>query len=111
MYNTLLDVIYSRQLYATLSATATPRAGAQVSPSFKFLQTLVKTGAWGVRTLRHGAVQKAASVSPRALRAGNLYVYLWGLSQDDFTVRPGSKFIIDLYKFYLQSARYACMYF
>ena len=111
MYNTLLNVVYNKRLYAAIAISKPGNLQASRPYSFRVLQTLVKTGAWGVRTLRHGVVRGAASVTPRATSSGNLYVYLWGLSQDEFRVRPGSKFVIDLYRVYLQAARFACLYF
>jgi|694.fasta_scaffold81288_3 hypothetical protein len=106
-----MDIIYSKQLHITLATITTNNYKGYTYLSFKFLQTLVKTGAWGVRTLHRRAIHGAASVSSRALQIGNLYVYLWGLTQKDFRVYTNSTFIINLYKFYTQSARYVCLYF
>ena len=111
MYNTLIDIIYSKQLNLTLTTITTTKSRGYKYSGFKFLQTLVKTGAWGVRTLHRRAVPGASSVSPKAFQTGNLYIYLWGLTQRDFRVYTSSTFIINLYKFYTQSARYACLYF
>lgn len=111
MYSTLIDIIYSKQLHTALTTITITKSKAYIYSSFKFLQTLVKTGAWGVRTLHRRAIRGAASVSSRALQTGNLYVYLWGLTQKDFRVYTSSTFIINLYKFYTQSARYVCLYF